>query len=422
MPVDEFRWEANRVAGNAPQPVFKKGIVALLAHDDRVAEASEEGFPERQAGPEFQNARDADGLSRLRKQNFGRVVLDEKLVRALDHVGNGKHLAVDFRDELFGFRIVRVGGDFAPFAAVAGDKTLAVAESDDGAGAVVGAVLANHAGLVVPAQIACGFKSDKCRFVIGVGLLFLFDEFLGKKRHADGSHFSRTLRTDGDNSRELFKGAKNGVIFESSALHDDDFAEGFQIANADDFRENVLNDGTANARDNVFGLLAVTLFRNDGTIHEHGAATAELRGGLGLKRQLGDFFHGNSQGFGVGLDKGSAARRTGFVQNDAGDNAVMHRNGLHVLTADVENKGNVRTEFLCGIRMGDGFDGVIIRMDSFGKKLFAVTGRADSQNVQFTTVFFVAVGELVQRFFQNGKGLPFIARVKAVDDFFLFVH
>lgn len=74
--VDELCREADRVACDALEPAFEELVVALLADDDRVAERREERFPVGKARPEFERARDADGLSRLREELLWRVVLD----------------------------------------------------------------------------------------------------------------------------------------------------------------------------------------------------------------------------------------------------------------------------------------------------------------------------------------------------------
>ena len=283
MAVDELGREADCIRRHAVEACFEHLVVALAAYDNGVTEGGEECFPVGEAVPEFEHARNTDGLSVLRQENLRSVVLDQKLVRALDHVRHGLHLLVDFGDELLRCRIVRVGGDFAAFAAVARDKALTVTERDDGAGAMVGAVLAELTRLVVPAESAHGFEADKLTLHVRVGSTLFFHELLGQKCDTDSAHFARAFRTDGLEARVLFEGTENGVVLERTALHHDFFAQRVQVADADDLRKDVVDDGTADASDDVFGLLAVALFRDDGTVHEHGAAAAELRRALGVE-------------------------------------------------------------------------------------------------------------------------------------------
>lgn len=159
---------------------------------------------------------------------------------------------------------------------------------------MVCAVAADHAGLVVPAQVAGRFESDECRLVVRVFLLLVLHELLREKGNADCSHFARAFRSDGDDSRELFEGAENRVVLERSALDHDDLSEGFKVADADDFRENVQDDGTADARDDVFGLLAVALLGDYRAVHEDRAATSEFGGVFCVEGEFRDLFHGDA--------------------------------------------------------------------------------------------------------------------------------
>ena len=195
--VHELCGEADGVAGNAVEAGFEHLVVALAAHDDGVAEAREESLPVGEGCPEFEHARDTDGLPVVGGELGRGVVLHQQLVRALDHVGHGEHLLVDFGDERLRLRVVRVGGDFAAFATVAGDEALAVTERDDGAGAVVGAVLAELARLVVPAEGLHGFETDEARLEVRIFLALLFHELTGEERDTDSAHFARTFGADG---------------------------------------------------------------------------------------------------------------------------------------------------------------------------------------------------------------------------------
>ena len=191
--VHELCREANRVRGHAVEARFEHLVVALAAHYDGVAEACKEGLPEGERCPEFEHARNTDGLAVVFDELCRSVVLDQQLVRALDHVGHGLHLLVDFGDECLGLRIVRVGGDFAAFAAVTRHEALAVAEGHDGAGAMVGAVLAELTRLVVPAESLHGVKPDKAALEFRFGLALFFHELLGQKCDTDSAHFARTF-------------------------------------------------------------------------------------------------------------------------------------------------------------------------------------------------------------------------------------
>ena len=260
---------------------------------------------------------------------------------------------------------------------------------------MVGAVLAELARLVVPTEGLHGVKADKAALEFRFGLPLLFHVLLGEERDTDGAHFARTFRTDGLKAGVLLEGAENGVVLEGTALHHHLLTKGVQVADTDHLRKHVVDDGAADTRDNVFGLLAVALFRDDGTVHEHGAAATQLGRALGVERQFRNLFHGNAEAAGVGLDKGAATRGAGLVQDDTCDHAVLHGDSLHVLTADVQDEAYVGADLLGGVGMGHRFHRMVVGVDCLGEQLLAIACGTHTQNVQGATVFLVAVAEFV---------------------------
>lgn len=426
--VNEFCREADGVAWHAVEACFKKLVIALAAYNNGVAKTCKESFPVGKTCPEFKHARKADGFlcavfPELRLGELGRgVVLYQKLVRALDHVRHGLHLLVDFGDEGLRLRIVRVGSDFAAFATVAGDEALAVTEGDDGAGAMVGAVLAKLAWLVVPAEGLHGFEADKACLQVRDCLALFFHELAGEECYTDSAHFARAFRTDRLKARVLFEGAEHCVVLEGTALHHNFFTEGVEVADTDNLRENVVDNGTADTCDNVFGLFAVALFRDDGTVHEHGAAGTQLGRALGLEGEFRNLFHRNAEGACVGFDERTATRGTGFVKDDARDHAVLDGDGLHVLATDIQDEGYVGAEALGSVCVCDCFHCMVVGMDGLCKELFAVTGGTHTQNVELAAVFFVAVGKFVHGALQDGQRFTVVAGVESVNHVVLFVQ
>ena len=158
----------------------------------------------------------------------------------------------------------------------------------------------------------------------------------------------------------------------------DDLSERFEVADADNFREHVQDDGAADARDDVFGLLAVALLGNDRAVHEDRAAASEFGGVLRVEGEFRDFFHGDAERLRIRFDERSTSRRARLVEDDARDDTVVDGNRLHVLAAYIEDEGNVRSELLRRVRVGDRFDGVIVGVDGPSEELFAVAGRSDA--------------------------------------------
>ena len=75
------------------------------------------------------------------------------------------------------------------------------------------------------------------------------------------------------------------------ALNHHLLTEGSQVTDTNHLRKHGGDDRAADTCDNVFRLLAVALFRDDGAVHEHGATGPQLRGALGVEGQFCNLFH-----------------------------------------------------------------------------------------------------------------------------------
>ena len=85
--------------------------------------------------------------------------------------------------------------------------------------------------------------------------------------------------------------------------------------------------------------------------------------------------------FGKCLDKGSASRRTGFVEHDGVDNAVSDLHALHVLTADVDDEIHIRAEILRGLEVSHRLDLAEIDTQRGADDVLAVTGHAAVRDI-----------------------------------------
>ena len=99
--------------------------------------------------------------------------------------------------------------------------------------------------------------------------------------------------------------------------------------------------------------------------HEYRAAGTEVDGTLGQEGCLRKFLNGHLQRFCKGVEEGAAARRAGFVEQDVFDVAVFDAAALHILSADVEKKIDVRAKRGCGLIVGNRFDFAKIEVQRF---------------------------------------------------------
>ena len=323
MAVGQLGGEAHRVRGHIGDALLVELPGAGVGEFRVIAQGMEERRPEGHAVPEFQSPGQADGEILLRADLLKGVVLEQQLLPLQKQVrgrpdfdGGAVHL-------------------LAPGAAVAGDKGAAAGDADDGPAAVVGAV---GAGLVLLLGIVEGRQGVEADEVAGRLPVPALRLPLGQQRRADGAHLAGVGRPGDLPAQILLQGPEDRVVFEGAALHHHVLAQGVGVGDAHHLREHILDDGPAQARHDVVGAAAVFLLRDDGAVHEHRAAAAQVRRVLGPERRIGDLVHWNAQGHGEILQKGAAAGGTGLVQGDVGDDVPVQHNGLHCGRANVQSQ------------------------------------------------------------------------------------
>ena len=205
----------------------------------------------------------------------------------------------------------------------------AVGEVHDRAIAVVGAERAVLPGLFDVVERVQLVEADERARRVAI-LLLHRQQADADRAHEFGIGRARDLVT-----RVQLHGAQDRVVAERAALHDDLVAERLEVVQADDLREDVLDDAAAQAGEDVVGRLAVLEFGDDAAAHEHGAAAAELGRVRAVEGARRDVLDGDAEALREGLDERAAAARAGFVERDARDDTVVDEDGLHVLAADV---------------------------------------------------------------------------------------
>ena len=93
-----------------------------------------------------------------------------------------------------------------------------------------------------------------------------------------------------------------------------------------------------------------------------------------MKGFLSEFWNLQVHRLGIGLDKGSAARRTSLVQHDVADGSVLDLHALHILAADVQNEGYAGQELFRTLVVSHRFDFAGIDPVSGADQSLAVAG------------------------------------------------
>lgn len=101
---------------------------------------------------------------------------------------------------------------------------------------------------------------------------------------------------------------------------------------------------------------------------------------LGLAGEVRKFTDAVVEALGKSLEKGPAAGGTGFIQLHAVQYAVIDKDGFHVLTANIEDEGNLVVDFLGCQIVGNGFDDARVEAEGCLDKVFAIACRAASHD------------------------------------------
>ena len=222
----------------------------------------------------------------------------------------------------------------AALAAVARDELTLSVETVDGQAAVVGAALAvgTSGGVLQSVDLIDGKH----------GCFPALAAVSGDEGGAEGTHDAGDIRPDGFAVRDALKAAKDRVVVEGAALHDDVLSELRGVGDLDDLIQRVLDDGVGEAGRDVGDGRAFLLGLLDLGIHEDRAARAQVDRVFREQGFLREILHGDIEGLRECLDKGAAAGGAGLVELHRVDALVLDLDAFHVLTADVQDAVDLR--------------------------------------------------------------------------------
>ena len=313
------------------------------------AQTRKERMPEGVVLVHVERARDADGAAR-------------GLVGA-QHLAVKKQLVFLF-EEVGGLGLLLfVAG--ALLAAVTGNEAPAATEVVDGELAVVGAATAADV-LLRHGEVRDILGRKDGRDAIGTGAI------AGEQGRAVSAHAAGDIGAHGVNAGELLKRAKCGIGHKGAALDDHLTADLLGIAQLNDLKQGVLDDGVGQAGSDVTHRGAFLLRLLDARVHKDRAATAQVDRGLGVDSGVGKRAHVHVHGHGEALDKAAAARRAGLVEHDVLDHAVLDAQALHVLAANVQDELDAGQERLGAAQVRDGLNLAGVGLEGLDEQRLAV--------------------------------------------------
>ena len=326
------------------------GLLArLVGQLHAKAQARKERVPEGVILVHVERTGDADGAARglVGAQH---LAVKEQLVFLFEEVG-GLGL------------LLFVAGTL--LAAVAGDKAPAAAKVVDGELAVVRATAAADM-LLRHGEVRDVLSRKDGRGAVGAGAI------AGEQGRTVGAHAAGDVGTHGMNAGELLKRAQRGIGHKGAALDDYLAADLLGIAQLNDLEQGILDDGIGQAGRDVAHRGAFLLRLLDARVHKDRAAAAQVDRGLGMDGGIGKRAHVHVHRDGEALDKATAARRTGLVEHDVLDNAVLDAQALHVLAADVQNELNAGQERLGAAQVRNGLDLAGVGLEGLDEQRLAI--------------------------------------------------
>ena len=297
-------------------------------------------------------------------------------------------------------------------AAISCHKTLAVAEAGDGQHALILTAAASGVRIARMEHPHAFERQD-------IGNMSVAPICFGMQRAAVSAHQSGDVRSHDFLAEYPFDGAQDRLVEEGAALHDD-FITGFlRIAQLDDLIKGIFDDRIGQPCGDVADARAFLLCLFHHGIHKYRTARTQIHRMLRQKPDAGEFLDRHVDRLRVGLDEGTTAGRTRFVQHDMIDRAVLDAHTLHVLSADVEDKVHTRQEFLRRLVMRHRLDNPVVRIKTGLDQPLPVSGYGRIGDIARSRQLLV---ELRQQLLGRLQRVSLVVAVKRIDELFVLVN
>ncbi len=241
----------------------------------------------------------------------------------------------------------------SPFAAVAGKVSPSIRE-----------VLHRNLAGIAAATAAEGFagNSKALQLLCWQDARMLLAGFQGKDGCTISSHQTSNVRTDNILMEQQLHGTKHCIIVEGTTLYHDIGPQGIYILQLHNLEQGIFDNRKGNAGRNIPYLGTILLSLLYLGIHKDGTAGAQIHRSLRGQCLCRKFPSGHFQALGKVLNKGTATSRAGLIEDNTTDISLVYIKALHILAANIQHKGYIRTKFLCRTKVGKGFYLTIIGM------------------------------------------------------------
>ncbi len=196
-----------------------------------------------------------------------------------------------------------------------------------------------------------------------------------------GTHQLRHIAASHLGMRQQLKGSHHGVISHRAALYHYLASQVLIAMQFEHLVEAVLDYGVGNAGGDVGNAGALSEHLLHLRVHKYGAASAQVARSLRLAGELGEILYRVAHVVGKGLDEGSAARRTGLIELHSHHSSLLHEDGFHVLSADVEDETYVWHQRCGSPLVGHRLDNAAVEPKCGLYELFAIASGTRAHNL-----------------------------------------
>ena len=339
-----------------------------------VFQSREKFKPERIVFVHIEDTRDADRAS-VSFVCFQRLAVKQKLVLIFKQIRN-LFFVTFFSD--------------TTLAAVSGHKLTAAGEAVDRQTALVGTALTFcHIGSKLKAVDLINGEHR--------GLHTILVTFAGNQGSTESTHDTGDIRTDRFTSGNLFKTAKNGIIVESTTLHNDVFAKFRSIGNFDYFIKCIFDDRIGKSGRNISDLCSFFLCLLYFGVHKNGTACTKVDRVFCKKSGFGEILHTVVQRFCKRFNERTAAGGACFVELYAVNGLIFDFDTFHILTTDIQDTVYFRIKESRCIIMRYRFDFPFIEQESRLDQCLAVAGRTGTDDPGGVRQLFVNILDRTDR-------------------------
>ena len=156
-----------------------------------------------------------------------------------------------------------------------------------------------------------------------------------------GSHQFRHIAPDHLSSGQLFQGTHHGIVAHGSTLYYNMLSQFRNIFQFQHLIQTILYNRISKSRSDIIYRSTFTKHLLYLRIHEDSTTWTQIARFRRTAGSLWKIVCRISQRIGKSFDKRSTAWRTSLVDFNTVNNAVVHKYGFHILSADIQNKRNV---------------------------------------------------------------------------------